>query len=42
MGHLLAQFLSPATNIRTDEYGGDALGRMRIVREVYTAIRFAA
>ncbi|EIT78852.1 unnamed protein product [Aspergillus oryzae] len=38
-GYLLNQFLSPATNKRTDEYGGSFENRVRIVREVATAVR---
>lgn len=38
-GHLLNQFLSPATNARTDEYGGSAEGRMRLARECVAAVR---
>ncbi|ROV93134.1 hypothetical protein VSDG_07348 [Cytospora chrysosperma] len=38
-GYLLAQFLSPTTNKRTDEYGGSTAGRMRIVKEVCAAVR---
>jgi len=33
-GYLLAGFLSPFQNKRTDEYGGDVWGRTRIVREI--------
>jgi len=33
------QFFSPATNKRTDEYGGDFAGRTRFIREVMQAIR---
>lgn len=33
-GHLLAQFLSPAVNRRTDGYGGSLDGRLRLPREV--------
>lgn len=40
-GYLLSQFLSPYFNKRTDAYGGDIVGRARIVFEVYTAIRKA-
>jgi N-ethylmaleimide reductase len=36
-GHLLAQFLSPGTNHRTDAYGGSAENRARIVVEVARA-----
>jgi 2,4-dienoyl-CoA reductase-like NADH-dependent reductase (Old Yellow Enzyme family) len=38
-GYLLTQFLSPTTNVRTDEYGGSAENRSRIVEEIYRAIR---
>ncbi|KAE8352052.1 hypothetical protein BDV28DRAFT_135841 [Aspergillus coremiiformis] len=38
-GYLLNQFLSPVTNKRTDEYGGSFENRVRIVREVATAVR---
>lgn len=40
-GYLLNQFLSPYTNKRTDEYGGDRDGRLRFVREVTAAVRGA-
>jgi 2,4-dienoyl-CoA reductase-like NADH-dependent reductase (Old Yellow Enzyme family) len=40
-GHLFHQFLSPWSNARTDEYGGDWEGRTRFVRELITAIRAA-
>lgn len=33
-GYLLHSFLSPVSNQRTDEYGGDWEGRTRLVREV--------
>jgi 2,4-dienoyl-CoA reductase-like NADH-dependent reductase (Old Yellow Enzyme family)/thioredoxin reductase len=36
---LLELFLSPATNHRTDEYGGDLAGRMRFILEVLAAVR---
>ncbi len=38
-GYLLHSFLSPLSNTRSDEYGGDFAGRTRIVREVVGAIR---
>ena len=38
-GYLLATFLSPLTNIRTDEYGGSMENRMRFPLEVFDAIR---
>ncbi|KAI1406993.1 NADH:flavin oxidoreductase/NADH oxidase-like protein [Hypoxylon sp. FL1857] len=38
-GFLLAQFLSPKTNKRTDEYGGSLENRMRFVLEIGREIR---
>lgn len=38
-GYLLSQFLSPAVNQRTDEYGGALGNRMRIIREIYAQTR---
>jgi len=38
-GYLLHSFLSPLTNHRTDEYGGDLAGRARLVLEVVDAVR---
>ncbi|MFC9550034.1 NADPH dehydrogenase NamA [Rhodococcus sp. NPDC056960] len=38
-GYLLNEFLSPLSNQRTDEYGGDHENRYRIVREVIDAVR---
>ncbi|WP_020106791.1 FAD-dependent oxidoreductase [Nocardia sp. 348MFTsu5.1] len=38
-GYLLGQFLSPATNHRTDEYGGSFENRMRIVRRIVDRLR---
>ncbi len=40
-GYLPAQFLSPRTNLRTDEYGGSDENRLRFVRDVLTAVRTA-
>nr|WP_275407803.1 NADH:flavin oxidoreductase [Streptomyces coelicoflavus] len=40
-GYLLDQFLTPYTNLRTDEYGGDTEGRSRLVREVTTEVKGA-
>ena len=40
-GYLPAQFLNPNSNRRTDEYGGDAQGRMRFLREILDATRAA-
>jgi 2,4-dienoyl-CoA reductase-like NADH-dependent reductase (Old Yellow Enzyme family) len=38
-GYLLDQFLTRYTNLRTDEYGGNTLGRARMTAEVVAAIR---
>jgi 2,4-dienoyl-CoA reductase-like NADH-dependent reductase (Old Yellow Enzyme family) len=38
-GYLIHQFLSPLSNRRTDEYGGDFHNRIRFVLEVMEAIR---
>lgn len=38
-GLLVQQFLSPLTNHRTDEYGGDVEGRTRFAREILQAVR---
>lgn len=40
-GYLLAQFTSPTTNKRTDQYGGSLANRQRIILEIYDAIRAA-
>lgn len=40
-GYLLNQFFSPLSNQRTDEYGGDVLGRIRIHLEIIKAVREA-
>jgi anthraniloyl-CoA monooxygenase len=41
LGYLLASFLSPLTNRRTDEYGGSLEGRLRYPLEVLEAVRSA-
>jgi anthraniloyl-CoA monooxygenase len=38
-GYLLASFLSPLTNLRTDAYGGDRAGRARFPLEVLQAVQ---
>jgi 2,4-dienoyl-CoA reductase-like NADH-dependent reductase (Old Yellow Enzyme family) len=38
-GYLLHEFLSPATNRRTDQYGGSFENRTRLLREVVQAVR---
>ncbi|KPZ59405.1 NADPH dehydrogenase [Pseudoalteromonas sp. P1-13-1a] len=38
-GYLLHQFLSPLSNKRDDEYGGSLQNRMRIVLDVFNAVR---
>jgi len=40
-GYLLAEFMSYFVNKRTDEYGGCFTNRMRLVHEVYDAVRAA-
>lgn len=40
-GYLLGQFLSPLTNKRTDKYGGDIMGRAKLLLEVTKAVRTA-
>ena len=40
-GYLLSSFISPLTNQRTDEYGGDLDGRLRYPLEVFRAMREA-
>jgi anthraniloyl-CoA monooxygenase len=40
-GYLLASFLSPLTNRRSDAYGGELAGRLRYPLEVLAAVRAA-
>jgi 2,4-dienoyl-CoA reductase-like NADH-dependent reductase (Old Yellow Enzyme family) len=40
-GYLIHQFLSPATNLRQDDYGGDVDNRTRFLLDVMTAVRGA-
>jgi anthraniloyl-CoA monooxygenase len=40
-GYLLASFISPLTNRRTDEYGGSLANRLRFPLEVFDAARAA-
>jgi 2,4-dienoyl-CoA reductase-like NADH-dependent reductase (Old Yellow Enzyme family) len=41
-GYLAAQFFSPATNRRDDEYNGDLAARLRFARQVLEAVRAEA
>jgi anthraniloyl-CoA monooxygenase len=40
-GYLLSSFLSPISNLRTDEYGGSLENRLRYPLEVFDAVRAA-
>jgi 2,4-dienoyl-CoA reductase-like NADH-dependent reductase (Old Yellow Enzyme family) len=40
-GYLFDQFITPHTNLRTDEYGGDERNRLRFLMEVYEAVKAA-
>ncbi|MFV0633138.1 NADH:flavin oxidoreductase/NADH oxidase [Demequina sp.] len=41
-GYLIHEFLSPLSNDRTDEYGGDLAGRARLLLEVVREVRAVA
>lgn len=38
-GYLIAEFLSPYANKRTDKYGGSLDGRIRFLQEIYQTVR---
>ncbi|CAM1502666.1 Fc.00g074420.m01.CDS01 [Cosmosporella sp. VM-42] len=38
-GYLIAQFLAPSTNLRTDKYGGSLPNRARLIFEIADAMR---
>lgn len=38
-GYLIGQFISPYTNLRTDEYGGSFENRMRFAEDIITGIK---
>lgn len=40
-GYLISQFLSPATNLRTDDYGGSFANRSRFPLEIVESVREA-
>jgi 2,4-dienoyl-CoA reductase-like NADH-dependent reductase (Old Yellow Enzyme family) len=40
-GYLINQFLSPRTNVRTDDYGGSVENRMHFLLDVYRSVRSA-
>ncbi len=40
-GYLISSFISPVSNVRDDQYGGDLDGRMRYPLEVFRAMRAA-
>lgn len=40
-GHLLSQFLSERTNLRTDAYGGGFEGRFKLLRDILASVRMA-
>ena len=38
-GYLIHEFLSPLTNQRTDEYGGSFENRIRVIKEIISAVK---
>ena len=40
-GYLFDQFITPHTNLRADEYGGNERNRLRFLMEVYQAVKAA-
>lgn len=40
-GYLFDQFITPHTNLRTDEYGGNERNRLRFLMEVYRTLKAA-
>jgi 2,4-dienoyl-CoA reductase-like NADH-dependent reductase (Old Yellow Enzyme family) len=40
-GYLFDQLITPHTNLRTDQYGGDERNRLRFLMEVYVAVKKA-
>jgi anthraniloyl-CoA monooxygenase len=40
-GYLISSFISPMSNVRTDDYGGNLANRMRYPLEVFAAMRAA-
>lgn len=41
-GYIISSFLSPATNTRSDDYGGSLENRARLMQEIIRAVREAA
>ena len=40
-GYLLSNFLNPAENLRTDEYGGSLANRFRLIAHILSAVKTA-
>jgi 2,4-dienoyl-CoA reductase (NADPH2) len=40
-GYLVGQFLSPLSNVRDDEYGGNAAARRKLLSDIITSVRQA-